>query len=170
MFRRIQGTEGKDETAEAAMAPYLAIARSVRVGDLGAFGTALETHGAQLRRDGTLALVRRLRESVIQTGLQSIAKAYSVLSFVDVAGKLGLPSAEEAEYVCARAVRDGVVDAVLDHESGVMASRERTDRYSTMEPRMAFKRRLAFCLEVRREALEGLEYPDGAFKRDEGDD
>lgn len=169
-FRRLQGTEGRDDATEQAMGPYLAVARSVRVGDLAAFGEALDLHGAQLRRDGTLALVRRLRESVIQTGLQAIAKAYSVLSFEDVAGKLRLPSAEEAEYVCARAVRDGVVEAVLDHEEGVMASRERTDRYSSMEPRVAFKRRLAFCLEVRREALEGLEYPDGAFKRDEGDE
>ena len=50
--------------------------------------------------------------------------AYSRISLADVAAKLALPSVEDTECVVAKAIRDGGVDAVLDHEAGAMMSRE----------------------------------------------
>lgn len=54
----------------------------------------------------------------------------------DVAEKLCLPSADDAEYICAKAIRDGGIDAVVDHEGGFLATREVTDLYSTNEPQV----------------------------------
>ena len=54
----------------------------------------------------------------------------------DVAEKLCLPSADDAEYICAKAIRDGGIDAVLDHAGGFLATRELTDLYSTNEPQV----------------------------------
>lgn len=61
----------------------------------------------------------------------------------DVAEKLCLPSADDAEYICAKAIRDGGIDAVLDHEGGFLATRELTDLYSTSEPQVGEVRSLA---------------------------
>lgn len=41
-----------------------------------------------------------------------------------MASKLALPSVEDAECIVAKAIRDGGVDAVLDHDAGVMMSKE----------------------------------------------
>jgi hypothetical protein len=54
----------------------------------------------------------------------------------DVAKKLALPSADDAEYICAKAIRDGGIDATLDHAGGFLATRELTDLYATSEPQV----------------------------------
>lgn len=54
----------------------------------------------------------------------------------DVAEKLCLPSADDAEYIAAKAIRDGALDAVVDHAGGFLATREVTDLYSTNEPQV----------------------------------
>jgi 26S proteasome regulatory subunit N3 len=50
--------------------------------------------------------------------------AYSRISLADVAAKLVLPSVEDTESIVAKAIHDGGVDAVLDHDAGVMMSKE----------------------------------------------
>ncbi len=69
-----------------------------------------------------------------------------MLSYQDVAEKLALPSAEDAEFIVAKAIRDGGIDAVIDHAGGFLRSREVLDVYSTQEPQSAFHARIAFCL------------------------
>lgn len=36
--------------------------------------------------------------------------------------------------MCAKAINDGVIDAVIDHEAGYLQSRDVNDIYSTTEP------------------------------------
>ena len=87
-----------------ALAPYLALASAVRGGDLAAFRDAVATHGpGAFTRDRTLSLVARLESNVLVAGLRSLAAAYSRISFAGIAGKLGLASAEDAEFLAAKA-------------------------------------------------------------------
>ena len=39
-----------------------------------------------------------------------------------------------------QAIRDGVIDATLDHAAGVLESRASRDAYSTLEPQVINKR------------------------------
>ena len=48
----------------------------------------------------------------------------------------------------AQAIRDGVIEAGLDHEMSFMQSRENVDVYSTKEPHDAFHQRIMFCLDL----------------------
>ena len=41
-----------------------------------------------------------------------------------------------------QAIRDGVIEAVLDHDHGRMQSKENTDIYCTREPQLAFHQRI----------------------------
>ena len=100
-----------DPRARAALAPYFTLTRAVRAGDVSSFRAVLAAHaapGAVFDVDGTASLVRRLEANVIKTGLRALATAYSRLSFASVASKLGLGSAEDAEFLCAK-VRSAVV-------------------------------------------------------------
>jgi 26S proteasome regulatory subunit N3 len=151
------------------LAPYFALVQAVRLGDLAAFQAASETHGATFDADKLMNLITRLRANVIRTGLTRINTAYSKISLADVAEKLGLPSVEDAESVVAKAIRDGNVDAVIDHSASVMYSKETTDVYSTQEPQNAFHVRIAFCLDTHNEAVKAMRYPPKNKKSDTKD-
>ena len=67
-------------------------------------------------------------------GLRSIATSYSKIGFEDIKNKLGLASNEEAEFVIAKAVSDGVIDARIDREKQCMLSQTKSDLYCSSEP------------------------------------
>lgn len=95
-----------------------------------------------------------LRHNVIKTGLRKISTSYSRIRFDDICAKLALESAQNAEFVCAKAIRDGVIDAVIDHEHGWLQSKETVNVYTTNDPQVAFQKRITFCLDVHNEAVK----------------
>ena len=127
---------------------------AVRVGDIQAFNAALEQHSRVFTADRNLSLVHRLRHNVIKTALRTISLAYSRISLRDISAKLALDSEEDAEYIVAKAIRDGVVLAQIDHEKGEMTSRETSDVYSTGEPMKEFDRRIGFLLDLYNQSVK----------------
>lgn len=63
----------------------------------------------------------------------------------------GLASVADTECIVAKAIRDGGIDAVLDHGAGTMLSKDTPDVYATAEPASAFHSRVAFCLDIHNE-------------------
>ncbi|BGO94072.1 hypothetical protein NBRC10512_003705 [Rhodotorula toruloides] len=149
-----------------ALRPYLEITQAVRVGDIQAFNTALSQHTAVFTADRTLSLVHRLRHNVIKTALRTISLAYSRISLRDISTKLALDSEEDAEYIVAKAIRDGVVVAKVDHEKGEMTSRETGDIYSTGEPMREFDRRIGFLLDLYNQSVKSMRYPMNAHSKE----
>ncbi|GAA6063121.1 hypothetical protein JCM10212_002324 [Sporobolomyces blumeae] len=156
----------REQVLRKALRPYLEIAQAVRVGDIQAFNKALSTHSATFTNDRTLTLIHRLRHNVIKTALRTISLAYSRISLADVAAKLALESEEDAEYMVAKAIRDGVVVAKVDHEKGEMTSKESGDVYSTGEPMREFDRRISFLLELRNQSVKAMRYPLNAHSKE----
>lgn len=48
--------------------------------------------------------------------------------------KLSLDSIDETELIVAKAIRDGVIDAIVDHDKKWMKSQEITDVYNSNDP------------------------------------
>jgi 26S proteasome regulatory subunit N3 len=48
--------------------------------------------------------------------------------------KLSLDSVEETEQIVAKAIRDGVIDAIINHDEGFMQSKEVKDIYTRNDP------------------------------------
>ena len=147
------------------LSPYLAITQAVRQGDLGRFEATVASHAARLQTDGTYTLVARLAHQVVKAGLRKLHISYSRLSLQDVADRLGLPNAQSAEFVVAKAVRDGVLDATIDHERSYVQSHDLQDVYSTQEPTDALHRRIAYCLTTHNDAVRGMRYPPDEYKK-----
>ncbi|KAH9461872.1 hypothetical protein MJO28_003369 [Puccinia striiformis f. sp. tritici] len=139
--------------------PYFEIVQAVRVGDITKFEQALSTHSSLFLADATYTLILRLRHNVIKTALRTISLAYSRIKLKDVSLKLKLDSEEDAEYVVAKAIRDGVIESRLDRSGGWMVSKEVNDIYSTSEPQEAFHQRISFCLKLHNESLEAMRFP-----------
>lgn len=126
----------------------------MRIGNLQAFTEALKAHQKQFISDGTYTLILRLRHNVIKTALRTLSLAYSRIPLQEICKKLHLDSEEEAEYVCAKAIRDGVIEASLEHEKGYMKSKDVINIYATNEPQKAFHQRIEFCLQLHNESVK----------------
>lgn len=139
---------------ERALQPYLQLVQAVRVGLLGEFENVIRQHGDTFRRDGTYTLILRLRQNVIKTGIRMMSLSYSRISLRDICIRLKLESEESAEYIVAKAIRDGVIEASLDRERGFMKSKEVGDVYATREPGEAFHDRIRACLALHDESVK----------------
>jgi len=144
---------------EAALAPYFELVQAVRAGEMQGFVKTVNTHAAVFRRDGTYTLVLRLRQNVIRTGIRRLSLSYSRISLRDICIRLGLESEESAEYIVGKAIRDGVIEATIDHEKGYMATKTAQDVYATREPAEAFHERIKACLGLHDECVRAMRFP-----------
>lgn len=133
---------------------YLAITQAVRVGDLSLFADALEKHSENFIRDNTYTLILRLRHNVIRTGLRMISLAYSRIPLRDICAKLRLDSEEDAEYIVAKAAREGVIDATINHQQGYMESKQGGNIYNSEEPQVLFRQRIQFCMGLHNDSVK----------------
>ncbi|CAM1504026.1 Fc.00g016170.m01.CDS01 [Cosmosporella sp. VM-42] len=144
---------------EASLHPYFLLVQAVRVGNLEDFETAIAEHADIFRRDSTYSLILRLRQNVIKTGIRMMSLSYSRISLRDICIRLQLGSEESAEYIVAKAIRDGVIEATLDRERGFMKSKEVGDVYATREPGEAFHDRIRACLALHDESVKAMRFP-----------
>ncbi|KAF2455296.1 proteasome regulatory subunit C-terminal-domain-containing protein [Lineolata rhizophorae] len=149
---------------ERALEPYLKLVQAVRVGDLQGFLRNVQANAGAFQRDGTYTLILRLRQNVIKTGIRMLSLSYARISLRDICIRLGLESEESAEYIVAKAIRDGVIEAALDHEHGFMATKQAGDVYATREPGEAFHERIRACLGLHDECVKAMRFPMNAHR------
>ena len=144
----------RQSAMEQTLRPYFLLVQAVRVGNLEDFETVIKDHEECFKRDGTYTLILRLRQNVIKTGIRMMSLSYSRISLRDICIRLHLNSEESAEYIVAKAIRDGVIEATLDREKGFMKSKEVGDVYATREPGEAFHDRIRACLALHDESVK----------------
>lgn len=74
--------------------------------------------------DKNYNLILRLKHTVLKFGLKKLNISYSKISISDIQKKLGLESVEECEQIVAKAIRDGVIDATINHDEKYMQSKQ----------------------------------------------
>lgn len=144
----------RQPSLEKALQPYLQLVQAVSSGDVSGFQNLVAKYNSQFRQDNTYTLVLRLRQNVIKTGIRMMSLSYARISLRDMCLRLGLDSEESAEYIVAKAIRDGVIEASLDHEKGYMKSKDVGDVYATREPGDAFHDRIQACLSLHDESVK----------------
>jgi len=144
----------------------LQVTQAVKSGDLGRFGEVLKKFTKQFTADHTYTLITRLHHNVIKTAVKTISLAYSKITFADIGRKLKLDSPEDAEFIVAKAIRDGVIEAELDHEHGIMQSKDTSDVYSTREPQKAFNQRIEWCLDLHNHSVRAMRFPPKSYNKE----
>lgn len=144
---------------ERTLEPYFKLVQAVRSGDVHEFSKVLTANADVFRRDGTYTLTRRLRQNVIRTGVRMLSLAYSRISLRDICIRLGIESEQSAEYIVAKAIRDGVIEASINHEKGYMETKRPGDVYATREPAEAFHERIRACLTLHDECVKAMRFP-----------
>lgn len=151
-----------------ALFPYYKIVTCVKSGDMDMFNQVLKNYQHVFSSDKNYSLIQRLRHTVIKFGLKKINISYSKISLADIAAKLGIKSNEETEQIVAKAIRDGVIDAIIDHDQQFIKSKEITDVYTSNDPQAILHKRIRFCMELHNDAVKALEFPPKEDKRDFG--
>lgn len=151
---------------KVALHPYLQLTQAVKSGDLVRFSEVVKRFADQFTSDHTYTLIIRLHHNVVKTAVRTISLAYSKITFADIAQKLLLDSPEDAEFIVAKAIRDGVIEAVLDHDSGTMQSKDTSDVYSTREPQIAFNQRIEFCLDLHNHSVKAMRFPPKSYNKE----
>jgi 26S proteasome regulatory subunit N3 len=144
---------------ENALEPYFNLVQAVRAGEMQGFLRIVNENSPVFHRDGTYTLILRLRQNVIRTGIRRLSLSYSRISLRDICIRLGLESEESAEYIVAKAIRDGVIEATIDHEKGYMQTKQAGDIYATREPAEAFHERIKACLALHDECVKAMRFP-----------
>jgi 26S proteasome regulatory subunit N3 len=139
--------------------PYYALVQTVLTGNLEEFRKTIAAYNQAFVKDKLLSLINRLHQNVIKTGLRRISISYSRISLRDIAEKLHLDANQDVEFIVAKAIRDGVMIAKIDHEQGLVYLREKKDLYATTEPEQAFKKRIEFCFNLYDASTKALQYP-----------
>lgn len=75
----------------------------------------MELYKDTFQKDGLYTMILRLNQIVIRIGLRRISLAYSKISLADIGKKLNIPN-DDVEFVVAKALRDGIMHGVIDHE------------------------------------------------------
>ena len=152
-----------------ALQPYYQVVSSVKQGDMENFKRILQQFQPLFERDKNFTLIQRLRHTVIKFGLKKINISYSKISIQDIMKKLGLENLEETEQIVAKAIRDGVIDAIIDHDHMWMKSQDVADVYNSNDPQGILHKRIKFCMDLHNDAVKALEFPPKEDKRDFGD-
>eukprot|EP00756_Hemistasia_phaeocysticola_P052730 Hpha_TRINITY_DN28010_c0_g1::TRINITY_DN28010_c0_g1_i1::g.42519::m.42519/K03033/PSMD3, RPN3; 26S proteasome regulatory subunit N3 len=143
-----------------ALAPYLILTGFVRFGHVGRFTKYVQRKADMFATDRTYMLIQRIRHNVIKTALRRISLSYSRISIRDIRVKLDLQNPEDAEYIVQKAIRDGVIDATIDHDRGLVISTDLGDTYASAEPVQQMQKRIGYCVSVHNDAVQAMRYPD----------
>ena len=133
-----------DPEMKSDLYPYFIIVQKVREGNIEEFMKVVADYEDLFRKNDNYNLLVRLRHNVIKFGLRKINASYSKISLADVKSKLGLDSVKETESIVTKAIRDKVINAVIDRESGVLQANEVTDVYSSNQPQIQLDKRIRF--------------------------
>ncbi|UKK02694.2 hypothetical protein MACK_002789 [Theileria orientalis] len=142
------------------LAPYQSVVLAVTNGDLNTFSQLCDKYAGTFLKDDTMFLISRLRDNVIKCGLRKINVAYSKINLSNVAHKLGIKSVEQTENIIAKAIHDGIIEALIDHENQYVQSKVNVDLYKSYEPMRAFHKRIQFCLKLHSNAIQAMRYPE----------
>ncbi|KAK2082231.1 26S proteasome non-ATPase regulatory subunit 3 [Saguinus oedipus] len=155
----------RQPSLKCSLMPYFLLTQAVRTGNLAKFNQVLDQFGEKFQADGTYTLILWLQHNVIKTGVHTISLSYSRISLADIAQKLQLDSPEDAEFIVAKAIRDGVIEASINHEKGYVQSKEMIDIYSTQEPQLAFHQRISFCLDIHNMSVKAMRFPPKSYNK-----
>lgn len=147
-----------------SLSPYYHLSKAVKLGDLKKFTQTITKYKTNFVNDGNYQLCVKLRSNVIKTGIRIISLTYKRISLKDICLKLRLDSEQTAEYMVSRAIRDGVIEATINHEQSYIETSELLNVYGTNEPQKMFDERIKFVYQLHDECVVAMRYPEDKKK------
>jgi len=154
-----------DQEMKSDLYAYFIIVQKVREGNIEEFMKVINEHEDTFKKNDNYNLLIRLRHNVIKFGLRKINASYSRISLADITTKLGLESVKETESIVTKAIRDKVINAVINREDRELKTNEVADVYTSNLPTTQLDKRIRFWMEIYNDSVKALEFPKKETKK-----
>ncbi|XBW35247.1 hypothetical protein QEN19_000811 [Hanseniaspora menglaensis] len=150
--------------------PYFLLTQSVKLGNLTNFTNVVNKYKSVFLNDDLYLLSIRLRSNVLKTGIKIICKTYSKIHLKDICLKLKLDSEQTTEYIVAKCIKDNIIEATINYETGVVETLKESIIYETKEPQEIFDQRIHFVTQLKNDCIKSLKYPEREEKNKTDED
>ncbi|XP_037939636.1 COP9 signalosome complex subunit 3-like [Teleopsis dalmanni] len=82
-------------------------------------------------RDKNMGLVQQVAESLYKQNIKRLTKTFLTVSLTDIANRVQLPSAAEAEKFLVKMISAGEIFALIDQKEGMVEFREDSEKYNS---------------------------------------
>ena len=86
--------------------------------DQNKFNTLCQKYQDLFQQDRNIGLVKQLQQSFYKKNIQKLTKTFITLSLADMASKVKLPTAKDAENIMLNMIKDGEIFATINQKDG----------------------------------------------------
>ncbi|XP_065877686.1 COP9 signalosome complex subunit 3 [Euphorbia lathyris] len=111
--------------------PYIELASTYTTGKISELETYVQTSREKFESDSNLGLVKQVVSSMYKRNIQRLTQTYLTLSLQDIANRVKLNSAKEAEMHVLQMIQDGEIYATINQKDGMVRFLEDPEQYKT---------------------------------------
>ncbi|KAG5444074.1 COP9 signalosome complex subunit 3 [Clonorchis sinensis] len=122
--------------------PYMALATAFQDPNPEALETVIETHRNTFVADHNYGLVKQVAKSYVKFRIHSLTKTFMTMSLADVASRVKLANAQEAEKYLLEMIESKAIFARIDQRNGTVYFQDDPERYNSMEMFMTLQKKI----------------------------
>ncbi|KAF0990982.1 hypothetical protein HZS_5152 [Henneguya salminicola] len=145
--------------------PYFDLIKAVKLGSHLLFTQYIDKNQDCYIRDHTAAIVLRLHHNVLKAALVRLSLSYSSIYLTDIAKKLSLDN-NDVEFIVAKAIKDNIVNALIDHDLSIANFKTEDNVYNTHKPQKLLQSRSTECYNLYSKFMTSMTYPKSAYTFD----
>lgn len=112
-------------------APYGELAESFSTHDPDQLRAIANKHQGVFQADNNVGMVKQVIASLSRKRIQKLTKTFLTLSLADMATRVKLRDAKEAEAYLLEMIEDGTIFATIDQQAGMVSFHDDPERYNT---------------------------------------
>jgi len=116
---------------KALSSPYVEIANAYASHDPEQLRTVAAKYQQIFQRDNNSGLLKQVIASLYKQNIQRLTKTFLTLSLSDMATRVKLDNAQQAEHHLIEMIEDGEIHATIDQEHGMVKFHDSSERYDT---------------------------------------
>jgi len=94
-------------------------------------------------RDHNMGLVKQCITAMYKKNIQRLTKTFITLSLTDMANRVKLPSAREAEQYVLHMIENGEIFATINQKDGMVTFHENPEKYNSIETMILLDKQMA---------------------------
>ncbi|GMH40686.1 hypothetical protein BSKO_08590 [Bryopsis sp. KO-2023] len=133
---------------------YIALGEAFGTHEGSVLDSCIEKHSEVFETDNTVGLVKQVLASLVKRNILRLTRTYVTLSLADIAGSVGLPSADSAEMYVLKMIEAGEIHAEISEVDGMVRFMEDPEAYDNVEMAEHLDKQMLRCTELDRKLHE----------------
>ncbi|XP_072168600.1 COP9 signalosome complex subunit 3-like [Diadema setosum] len=127
---------------------YQEVANSYSSNNPGEVSNVLDKHADQLNRDQNMGLAKQVVSSLYRKNIQRLTKTFLTLSLSDIARRVHLHTAQEAEQYVRNMIEDGEIHATISKQNGMVHFHDNPEKYDNPAVLRHMEQQMQQCISL----------------------